>query len=255
MVYRGSKRRIVADLLPFIYQRLTDITIPYVESFMGSGAVLSEVRGGLRYGFDSNPYLVALLNAARHNDVKHRDITREEFAQRKASIKLLGTSPLLYYDPTFRKDLEYLGYVGYIWSYNGVFYDAYVGNGVKVKGGIRNYADEKYCNLMRGIEGLMDSSVMLGCCTYESSLEGIMAPAVVYCDPPYADTKGYMGTFDKDVFCEWVRQRVSEGYYVFVSEYSMPEDFICVWQKCLRSSHKCGTSQSIERLFVHRSQL
>ena len=52
---------------------------------------------------------------------------------------------------------------------------------------------------------------------------------VVYCDPPYANTKGYnSGAFDNAAFWDWVHTR---DYPVFVSEYAAPEGFTPVWQK------------------------
>lgn len=47
--------------------------------------------------------------------------------------------------------------------------------------------------------------------------------SVVYADPPYRNTKEYVANgFDFDAFDDWLRSR---DYPVYVSEYSMPEDF------------------------------
>lgn len=51
--------------------------------------------------------------------------------------------------------------------------------------------------------------------------------AVVYCDPPYANTTGYGGTFDHKAFYSWCRA-VGRRHPLFVSEYWMPSDFRCV---------------------------
>lgn len=51
--------------------------------------------------------------------------------------------------------------------------------------------------------------------------------AVVYCDPPYANTSDYGSAFDHQAFYAWCRA-VGKQHPVFVSEYWMPSDFRCV---------------------------
>lgn len=73
--------------------------------------------------------------------------------------------------------------------------------------------------------------------------------ATVYCDPPYANTTGYIDDFDHERFYRWLRSR---EFPVFVSEYSMPDDFICfasIDKACTYSSSK--TIKRVEKLFVH----
>ena len=73
--------------------------------------------------------------------------------------------------------------------------------------------------------------------------------ATVYCDPPYANTAGYIDDFDHERFYRWLR---SMEFPVFVSEYSMPDDFICfasIDKACTYSSSK--TIKRVEKMFVH----
>lgn len=73
--------------------------------------------------------------------------------------------------------------------------------------------------------------------------------ATVYCDPPYANTSGYIDDFDHERFYRWLR---SMEFPVFVSEYSMPDDFICfasIDKACTYSSSK--TIKRVEKMFVH----
>lgn len=73
--------------------------------------------------------------------------------------------------------------------------------------------------------------------------------ATVYCDPPYANTGGYIDDFDHERFYRWLR---SMEFPVFVSEYSMPDDFICfasIDKVCTYSSSK--TIKRVEKMFVH----
>lgn len=78
--------------------------------------------------------------------------------------------------------------------------------------------------------------------------------AVAYCDPPYRCTHEHYGGFDFDGFYEWA---LSQTVPVFVSEYSMPDDFICIaeFQRCGHLSATNNANRVSERLFVPRSQL
>ena len=75
--------------------------------------------------------------------------------------------------------------------------------------------------------------------------------AVVYADPPYrgTDCSGY-SEFDFDRFDGWLR---SVDFMVIVSEYVMPDDFVCVAEaeKILRqiASQKAVKK---EKLWVHQ---
>lgn len=81
--------------------------------------------------------------------------------------------------------------------------------------------------------------------------------SVIYCDIPYRSTDVYNfpveNDFDYSAFYEWCGKQTE---LVIVSEYNMPEDFICVNQ-----IEKCVTLQSgshnkaIEKLFVPKHQI
>jgi len=73
--------------------------------------------------------------------------------------------------------------------------------------------------------------------------------SVIYCDPPYQNTAGYLRDFDHNAFWQWVRDQ-SEP--VFVSEYSAPADIKTV----MAISHKKSFSakvrtDSVEKLFCN----
>ena len=81
--------------------------------------------------------------------------------------------------------------------------------------------------------------------------------SVIYCDPPYANTKQYVtGDFDTKSFFEWCRKQTE---LVVVSEYEAPEDFQCVEIFNRRSKLQGGTkgkgNGKEERLFVRRNQI
>ena len=57
--------------------------------------------------------------------------------------------------------------------------------------------------------------------------------------------------FDYSKFYEWCRQKHSEGYHIFISEYQMPDDFKCVWQKQVTCAmNQTITKKPTEKLFT-----
>ena len=74
---------------------------------------------------------------------------------------------------------------------------------------------------------------------------------VVYCDPPYKNTKDYGIKFDNDAFWEWARTR---NYPVYVSEYQAPEDFVSICNKEKRAllNSESPTAPRTEHIFVHK---
>lgn len=88
---------------------------------------------------------------------------------------------------------------------------------------------------------------------------------IIYADPPYKETKGYNinkeSAFNYDRFYDYMTWLHKQGYYVFISEYNMPQDrFKEVWSKDTYASFNvinrdCGAKtkpQRVERLFMVR---
>lgn len=73
------------------------------------------------------------------------------------------------------------------------------------------------------------------------------------CDPHYKNTKQYSKqSIDYDSFYDFLR-KLSENNIVLVSEYNMPDDFKCIWQKerkVLQKSDRVTGEKAIEKLFV-----
>lgn len=148
-------------------------------------------------------------------------------------------------------DEAMVGWIGFMASANGRFFDGgFSGKSLTKIGTVRDYVSESIRNVM--------AQDLSGIIFRHSDYRGIVfdRPSLVYCDPPYRGTKQYDTSkgFDHDGFWDWVREKQSEGHTVLVSEYSAPEDFICMWEKKVKSSlsanGKSGGSQtSTEKLF------
>ena len=72
--------------------------------------------------------------------------------------------------------------------------------------------------------------------------------SVIYCDIPYKNTKKYChNEFDYDKFYEWCKGKKN----LFVSEYSMPPEFVEVWSKKHKSFMSATkVADSVEKLFT-----
>lgn len=71
----------------------------------------------------------------------------------------------------------------------------------------------------------------------------------IYCDPPYLNNNlksVFYSNFDHQKF--WKIMRFwSKNNLVFISEYSAPSDFICIWQRQVG-----GEKERSEKLFIHK---
>lgn len=68
--------------------------------------------------------------------------------------------------------------------------------------------------------------------------------------PPYQDTVKYTNNFNHQDYWNWVRE-ISKNNIVFCSEYSAPDDFVCIWQQeIITTLDKSSRKKAIEKLFV-----
>lgn len=73
---------------------------------------------------------------------------------------------------------------------------------------------------------------------------------VIYCDPPYRGTAGYLNKFDFGEFDDWCRAHKDN---LFISEYNMPKDFrmiSAIGKRSMLASNGCGKIKT-EGLWVH----
>lgn len=72
--------------------------------------------------------------------------------------------------------------------------------------------------------------------------------SIVYCDPPYKGTAGYLHEFDHDKFWEWVR---ASPYPIFISEYNAPSDIKTIMAIRHKKTNSQTTTDSVEKLFCN----
>ena len=251
MKYMGSKASIWKFIEPIILNGRGDDQY-YIEPFAGGCNSIQNVDNP-RIANDANSRLMTFFEQAVYAGFEPPiDISRDlyNWARDKNRDIYLSLS-----------DERLVGYIGICGSYGGRWFDGgYAGITTTKEGKTRNYPLEAYNNVVKQIP-LLDGCEFNGGCYKDLYLP---PRSIVYCDPPYEGTKEYKQAketgFSKDDFCDWVRQKVAEGHRVFCSEYEMPDDFICVWEKGVSSSLRAngvisGSKKSVERLFVHKSQI
>ena len=80
---------------------------------------------------------------------------------------------------------------------------------------------------------------------------------IIYCDPPYRNTVKYKTEeFPYEEFYQWCRD-MSKYNTVLISEYNMPDDFTCIWQKESKvnfdSNRQANDNKNkrIEKLYIY----
>lgn len=202
-----------------------------MSSLLWGGANVIDKVDGKRIGNDVNTYLVAMWKAVQAGWVPPSNISEDEYRDIKQNKDR--------YPP------ELVAFVGFGCSHSGKWFQAYAWDKTN-----RNYADESARNVLKqrpGIQGVVFTSV-----NYDEI--DIPPNSIIYCDPPYANTTKYKDGLDHEKFWEWCRQKVREGHQVFVSEYSAPDDFRCVWSSKESAVLGRNTKKATERLFVWSGQ-
>lgn len=228
----GSKNRIAKYILPIMLaERKPDQW--WVEPFVGGCNMIDKVDGK-RLGSDVNEYLMSLIVALRDGWLPPLDISEKEFKEIRAN------------KDNYPKEL--VGYAGFQLSYGSAWFSSYRKDSI----GKRNYSHEAYRNVAKQAPKLSD--IKFRNVSYDK-LE-IPKNSLIYCDPPYRETSGYGISFDHYSFYEWCLAKHKEGHTVFVSEYSMPPVFECIWEKEIVSSltKNTGAKKGVERLFTIRNQ-
>lgn len=230
MKYVGSKNRYAKEILPIILKDRTDQI--YIEPFVGGANTIDKVSGP-RIGADINPYLIAMFRALQDGWVPPDSISETEYRDIRDNKQS--------YDPSL------VGFVGFGCSFSGKWFGGYArGDGAK---GARNYCAESKRNLLKQLPSIQNVHFVI------SDYINLYIPynSIVYCDPPYRNAEKYIDGINHDDFWHWVR-KISQTSKVFVSEYTAPDDFECVWSKEVYNTLdlNTGAKRGIEKLFVHR---
>lgn len=203
----GSKRRIANEILRIVLKDRKENQY-YVEPFCGGCNVIDKVTGN-RIANDYNEYISEMWNRmVNHGFIPPNNVTEIEYNSIKKN------------KDNYPKEL--VGFVGVALTFGSTWFGTYARN----KRGV-NYALEGRKNLIKQIEYLKGTQFVSG------SYDEINIPenSIIYCDPPYFGVAGYKDKFDSHKFWQWCREMKIKGHSIFISEYTAPNDFICVWEK------------------------
>lgn len=239
MVYMGSKAKYADQICPILQKVIDDNNIDtYIECFVGGANIIDKIKCKNRFGYDRSDTLIALLTQAAEDwDKVLKDGNRELWDKGKGYVK----DGIMPEDMT----LAEIGAMEFFASFsNGGFPRGYAKNTDS-----RNYFNEAYRNMEKQAPFL--KGITFKCQNYWE-LEPVKN-AVIYLDPPYANTKHYgyakQEKMDYNKFWQWVRE-LSKDNYVFVSEQTAPDDFEIIWYKDVkRTAGKDNNFAAVEKLF------
>jgi DNA adenine methylase len=254
MRYSGSKKRFVKQLLPILLKGTNDDTL-FIDAFGGGMNVVCAVPLKNKWAVEINCHVHALWGTIQGYGIDNlylpkdsNELTQEHYEDiRRQYIANNNNYP------------NYLmGFVGTCCSYGGAWFNGYAHFNPKKN---EDHIKEAYNGLKKQVEEFINlNSTLFINGTYHDlgtnmSLDN-PENTVIYCDPPYFETKKYESDFDHIAFWNWVRTMTKQGIRVYVSEYTAPDDFKCIWEarkKDGMGTTKKGKKQNtkVERLFVY----
>lgn len=243
MKYMGGKSSIAGEIVPFIhnYIMLNNINT-YIEPFVGGANIIDKVQCKNRFGYDKNKYLIALYKHLQDGGELPEDVSRETYVDAREHFRLNDK-----YYPDW-----YIGAVGFLAGFNGRFYDGCYAEPGMCGTTFRDYYQESKKTVRNQIKSLLD--VHFDCQDYK---EVKASGALIYCDPPYAGTKGYLEVtkhFNHKEFWDTMREW-SKNNIVLISEENAPDDFDIIWEKNIQRTIRAQDKSKVahERLFIHHS--
>ena len=231
MKYMGSKSRIAKYIVPIIQKYVDESGYDcYVESMVGGANIIDKIKAPVRVGYDINKYLIALLNQAQTDCSVFPDTYDEEFYQ------LVKNNKEAYPD-------WLVGLIGF-----STFGAKWWGGYPRDRKGNRDMIAESIRNIKKQSENL--KGIDFECI---DSLPSEQFNSVIYNDPPYKLATGYGTKFNYEAYYDWCRKQRDNGCIVLCSEYEMPDDFKCIWEKEYSvnfDANRTTKQERVERLFV-----
>ena len=241
MKYVGSKNRISKYIAPILQKCIdNNQSQVYIEPFVGGANMIDKIKCNIKIGLDIHKELIALLTAVKLGYTPPNHISEEEYNQ----VRLHKEQYPDYY----------VGLVGFCATFGAKYFGGYA-RGFESDGVTpRDMSGEGIRNLMKQ-SPLLKDTYFHNMSYEEFNYKAMGQPLVIYCDIPYQNTTKYStSSFDHNKFWNWART-MSTDHFVFVSEYSAPEDFISIWEKPVKVKLKpqLDTHESrTEKLFVYK---
>lgn len=243
MRYIGSKNKLSKELVPIIQSCINPNTKYYIEPFVGGANMIDKIQCNKKIGCDLQKQLIALLKYTRDYSELLPEVVLED------TYKEVKNNKEKYED-------WYVGLVGFCASFSAKYFGGYARdskddiNGKWSKGAIKNL--KKQAPNLKGIEFYN--------CSFLDLPKDKINNCVIYCDPPYRNTTKYKTEeFPYEEFYQWCRD-MSENNTVLISEYNMPDDFTCIWQKETKVNFDSNRTSNdnknkrIEKLYIYKNK-
>lgn len=220
MIYQGSKNRLAKYIVPILQEYIDENNIElFIDCFCGGCNIADKIKCKTKIASDYNEELIALLKYVQKDNslsIAPQECTFEHYSDVRENRKL-GTD---------KYSKEYTALIGYCASYGGRYFDGGFGRDAR---GDRSVYNERIKNLREQAPNLKD--INLFCRDYKDYLKLNIKNALIYCDPPYRNTKQYSKqNINYDEFYDFCKQ-LSKDNIIIISEYDMPNGFECIWQK------------------------
>ena len=244
MKYMGSKNRIAKYIVPILEKACHDNECEiFIDACCGGCNLIDKIDPIIpRYANDYNEFLIEMWKGLQKGVSYPTEIDKSLYNTARDAFN--GKENIM----NLSKDM--LGWIGFMASYNGRFFDGgYSGHNVEVKGGKnRDYITENINNIntqLKNLEGVKFSNKSLFDLNPTKK-------SLIYFDIPYKNTKQYSISkdFDYESFYEKCIELKEQGHIVFVSEYRMPSDFRCVWSKEIKTHMNQKAEDRVEKLFT-----
>ena len=242
MQYIGSKNKLSKDLIPIIQSYITSDTKGYLEPFVGGGNIIDKIQCNNKIGCDIHKQLIELLKYTRDYSCLIPDIIAEEEYNKVKSNKE-------------QYEDWYLGLIGFCATFGAKYFGGYARNSKGDNSGKRTKSAIK--NLKKQAPNLQN--IKFKCCDFRDIPKDKIKGYVIYCDPPYKDTTKYAtGAFPYEEFYQWCKE-MSKNNIVLISEYYMPEDFTCIWEKKVKVNfdskrkERNKDNNRVEKLYIYKT--
>ena len=269
MVYLGSKRKYVKDLVPIIQKKIEDENITvFIDCTCGGGNLTDKIDCKKVYGIDLSPTLIGLHKAAQEDFDKipkegSRELWDSNYSCYKKLISLLKVkkfSQLTKEDfDAIGKDKDKLYEIGAIEWY-GSYSNGGFPRGFAKNTATRNYYNEAYRNHKAQSEEENYKKINFVCGDYEEEVTKILSnlepedKVLIYMDMPYKDTKTYSISpkFDYYRAYEWIK-KTSKVVPIFVSEQELTPEFdkFLIFEKeAKRTNGRDNNFKATEKLWL-----
>jgi len=234
-------------IVPILQKYIDENNITtFIDCFCGGANIVDKIKCENRVVSDYNEDLIVLLKYIQRDE--ELSIAPAECTFGHYSDVRVDKEHKLY-------SQEYRALIGYCASYGGRYFDGGFARNSRLDD--RNSSSIKYRNNLNNLRQQAPylNEIEFSCRDYKEYLNMDIKNALFYLDPPYRGTKQYCKqNINYDELYDFCRN-LAKNNIVVISEYDMPNDFECIWEKERKVQQKSDRDKAdnvVERLFTYR---